>query len=152
MLMISTTVTVKLHLDGAMCFIPVPFDPKAVFGKMRASVKVTLNGHTYRSTIFSMRGVIGIPLRKSHREAAGVNGDETMAVHMELDTEAREVELPEDLSEALKAQPGAWDRWQKLSFTHQREHVEAIENAKKAETRARRLANTLQMLVEMQAP
>jgi len=51
------TITVQIYRDGAMCFIPVPFDPKAVFGKVRALVKVTLNGYTYRSTIAAMGGV-----------------------------------------------------------------------------------------------
>src|SRR6478736_5015326 len=57
--------------DGTMCAIPVPFDPTPVFGRVRAPVKVTLNGYTYRSTIAAMGGIVGIPLRKSNREAAG---------------------------------------------------------------------------------
>jgi hypothetical protein len=47
--MSSQTITVQIYRDGAICFIPVPFDPKAVFGRVRAPVKVTLNGYTYRS-------------------------------------------------------------------------------------------------------
>ncbi len=132
--------------DGAMCAIPVPFDPKAVFGKARAPVKVTLNGYTYRSTIAVMAGVPLIPLRRSHREAAGVDGGETLAVQVELDSDRREVTPPSELVRALKAVPGAWDRWQALSYTHQREHVEAIDGAKKPETRARRVDNAVRML------
>ena len=52
-----------------MCIVPVPFDPAPVFGKVRAAVKVTLNGYTYRSTIAAMGGPLCIPLRKSNREA-----------------------------------------------------------------------------------
>ncbi len=44
--MLSQTVRVKIVRDGRMCFVPVPFDPKAVFGKVRAPVLVTLNGYT----------------------------------------------------------------------------------------------------------
>src|SRR5262245_23410528 len=87
----------KLLLDGPMCAIPVPFDPKEVFGKVRAPVKVTVNGYTYRSTIAAMGGPACIPLRKSHREAAGIEGSETVAVRLELDTEKREVTPPPDL-------------------------------------------------------
>ena len=134
----SKTVTVQIVREGGMCFVPVPFDPKAVFGKVRAPVRVTLNGYTYRSTIASMGGVVGIPLRKSHREAAGLEGGETIEVEIALDTEPRKVTPPPDLVEALRAAPPAWDRWQE-SFTHQREHVEAIEGARKPETRARRI-------------
>ena len=54
--------------DGSMCFIPLTFDPKAVFGKVRVPVKVTVNGHTYRSTIAAMGGPACVPLRKSNRK------------------------------------------------------------------------------------
>ena len=54
---------------------------------------------------------------------------------------------PGDLVKALKASPGALERWRALSYTHQREHVEAIEEAKKPETRARRIAAAVGMLM-----
>jgi bacteriocin resistance YdeI/OmpD-like protein/uncharacterized protein DUF1905 len=142
----SKTVTVQLHRDGSMCFVPVTFDPKAVFGKIRAPVRVTLNGYTYRSTIASMGGVACIPLRKSNREAAGLTGDETLPVKIELDTQAREVELPKDLADALRSDRAALKRWEALSYTHKREHVVALEGARKPETRARRFAAILQAL------
>ena len=66
---------------------------------------------------------------------------------LDLDTEKREVTPPADFVKALKAAPTAWERWRALSYTHQREHVEAIEDAKKAETRARRIAAAVAMLV-----
>src|SRR5215471_14624504 len=146
--MSSQTITVQIYRDGAMCFIPVPFDPKAVFGRVRAPVKVTLNGYEYRSTIAAMGGVTCIPLRKSNREAAGLNGGETLTVNIELDTEAREVRVPAELERELQASKAARDKWQTLSYTHKREHVEAIEGAKKEETKARRLANTMRLLRE----
>lgn len=140
------TITVELYRDGPMCFIPVPFDPKAAFGRIRAPVKVTVNGYTYRSTISAMGAINAIPLRKSNREAAGLEGGETILVKIELDTETREVELQEDFAGILRANTVAWSRWQKLSYTYKREHVEAIMNAKKAETRERRIASTLRFL------
>ena len=66
------TFRVTLHRDGGTCFIPVPFDPAEAFGRVRAPVRVTLNGYTYRSTIAAMGGTVCIPLRKSNREAAGL--------------------------------------------------------------------------------
>jgi hypothetical protein len=125
--------------DGSMCFIPVPFDPAPLFGKVRAPVKVTLNGYTFRSTIASMGNGPCLPLRKSNREAAGLEGNERLKVTLELDEDPREVRPPPDLARALKAAPPAWDRWRELSYTHQREHAEAVEGAKKPETRARRI-------------
>jgi hypothetical protein len=68
--------------DGPKCYIPLSFDPKSVFGKVRAPVKVTVNGYTYQSTIAAMGGPPCIPLRRSHREAAGLEGGETIEVRL----------------------------------------------------------------------
>ena len=144
--MTSKTFKATLVRDGSMCFIPLPFDPKSVFGKARPPVKVTLNGYTYRSTIFSMGGPPFIPLRKSNREAAGLKGSETLEVRLDLDTEKREVKPPADLVKALKAAPPAWERWRELSFTHQREYAQALEEAKRPETRTRRLESTVKAI------
>jgi len=145
--MSSKTFKTTILRDGSMCAIPLTFDPKAVFGKVRAPVRVTLNGYTFRSTIAAMGGPCFIPFRKSHREAAGLEGGETLQVRLELDTEKREIKPPPDLVKALKAQPPALERWRALSYTHQREHVEAIEGAKKPETRARRIAGAVSVLM-----
>jgi hypothetical protein len=144
--MVAKKVRVTILRAKTMCAIPVPFDPKAVFGKVRAPVKVTLNGYTFRSTIAAMAGEVFIPLRKSHREAAGIEGGEKVTVNIELDSEKREVEVPPDLSKALKATPPAWDRWQELSFTNQREYVETVLAAKKPETRIRRIVEAARII------
>ena len=141
----SKTFKTTIVKDGSTCFIPLTFDPKAVFGRLRAPVKVTLNGYTYRSTIAAMGGPPFIPLRKSNREAAGLEGGETIEVRLDLDTEERVVTPPADLVKALRAAT-VWDRWTDLSYSHQREHVEAIEGAKKPETRARRIERAVQMV------
>ena len=133
------TFRTTIFRDGSTCFIPVPFDPKPVFGKVRAPVEVTLNGYRFRSTIASMGDGPCVPLRRSHREAAGLEGGETLAVTLALDTAKREVEPPADLVKALKAASPAWSRWQELSYTHQKEYVEAVLEAKKDETRRRRI-------------
>jgi hypothetical protein len=137
------TFTTSLVRDGSTCFIPIPFDPKPVFGKVRAPVIVTLNGYSFRSTIASMGNGACLPLRRSHREAAGLDGNETLTVTLTLDTAERTVTPPADLVKALKAVSGAWKKWQGLSYTHQREHVEAIAEAKRPETRARRISRAV---------
>ena len=147
----SKTVKVTLKRDGAMCAIPVEFDPRAAFGMARAPVSVTLNGYTFRSTIFSMHGETWIPLRKSHREAAGLEGTETLTVKIALDTTERTVDIPPELAREFKKNRAAAARWEALSFTHRREHAEAIADAKKPETRARRVANALNMLTKPSA-
>jgi hypothetical protein len=149
--MLSKTVRVTIFRDGSMCFVPVPFDPKSVFGKVRAPVRVSLNGYTYRSTIAAMGGTVCIPLRRSNREAAGLEGGETLEVEIALDTEKRVVTVPRDLVQALKARPPAWERWRELSFTHQREYAEAIREARKPETRARRIAEAVRKIGSLAA-
>ena len=134
----KTFKTTLLH-EGNLTGIEVPFDPKTVFGKTRAPVKVTLNGYTYPSTIASMGGRFLIPLAKVNREAAGLTGDETLDVRLDLDTETREIKPPADLAKALNATPPAWDRWKELSYSHQREYARSAEEAKKPETRERRI-------------
>ena len=139
--------TVQRH--GSPGFIELPFDPKEKFGKVRAPVKVTLNGFTFRTTIAAMGGPPCIGIRTSYLAAAGLQGGERLDVRVDLDTDTREVTPPADLVKALKAAPPAWDRWRELSYTHQREHAEAVEQAKKPETRARRLAKAVEMVRAM---
>jgi hypothetical protein len=143
------TFKTKLHSErNVVCAIPVPFDPKEVFGKTRAPVNVTINGFTYKSTISKYGEDHWIPLRKSNREAAGilVEDSKSFSITLELDEEKREVTPPADFVKALK-KAKAWDAWSALSFTHQREHVDAFEGAKKPETRARRLQKSIEMIL-----
>lgn len=146
-----TTFTTIVEREGSMSAIRVPFDPREVFGRARPPVKVTLNGYTYRSTIADMGDGPCVPLRRSNREAAGLEGGETLEVTLELDTDKREVTAPDDLVAALKAHPTAWAGWAMLSFTHQRENVEGLEGAKRPETRAKRLALAVQMAADRAA-
>jgi hypothetical protein len=147
--MTSKTFEATIVREGSICYIPLTFDPREVFGKLRAPVKVTLNGFTYTSTIAAMGGPPCIPLRKTNREAAGLEGGETIAVRLDLDTAKREVKPPSDFVKALKAGGSAWERWQTLSYTHQREHVEAIEGARQAETRQRRIRKSVHQIRAM---
>ena len=141
---ITKTFRAKILHEGPACTIELPFDPKAVFGQVRAPVKVTVKGYTFRTRVVAMGGPPCIAFRKDHREAGGVSEGDTVQVRVELDTEERVVKPPADLMKALRAAPPAWDRWQELSYTHQREHVEAIEEAKAANTRARRIERAVQ--------
>ncbi len=129
-----------------MCYIPLAFDPKAIFGKTRVPVKVTVNGYTTGAPSRPSAGRRAFRLRKSHREAAGLEGGETLPVRLELDTDKREVTPPPDFIKALRSVASAWEGWCALSYTHQREHVEAIEGAKRPETRTRRIERALQMI------
>lgn len=127
----------------AMAHIALPFDPVAAFGRVRAPVAVTVAAHRYRSTIAVMRGEVFVPLRRSHREAAGIAPGEVVEVTLTLDTAPREVAIPADLAAAL-AREDLTDAWSALSITRRREHVEAIAGGRRPETRARRLAAAIE--------
>ena len=112
----------------------------------RPAVTVTVNGHTYRSTVASMGGRYLLPLSAENRSAAGVAAGDEVDVEVALDTAPRVVEAPDDLRPALDADPAAKAAWERLSYSHQRRHVLAIEGAKAAETRQRRIQKSLEML------
>ena len=88
--MTSKTFKTTIVRNGSICFIPLTFDPKAVFGKVRVPVKVTVNGYTYRSTIATMGGPPCAA--KSNREAAGLEGSNITSAS--ISTEVRDVEPP----------------------------------------------------------
>ncbi|VVS98710.1 conserved hypothetical protein [Sphingomonas sp. EC-HK361] len=132
----SITYTTTLADEGA---IPVPFDQRALFGKARPPVVVTINGHSYRSTIAIMNGATFVPLRRSNREAASVAASDTIEVTLTLDTAPRAVEAPAPLAEALAA-AALRARWDALSVTQRREDAESVTGARRDETRERRIA------------
>jgi bifunctional DNA-binding transcriptional regulator/antitoxin component of YhaV-PrlF toxin-antitoxin module len=102
-------------------------------------VTVMLGGHSYRSSIASRGGQYLIPLSAEHREAAGVAAGDQVDVDVELDTAPRQVEVPDDLAAALDADPALRQRFDGMSYSHQLQHVLAVNGAKAAETRARRV-------------
>lgn len=127
--------------------ITIPFDVQAVFGKKKVPVRVSINGAEYRSTIFFMGGRYMMVVPKVFREAAGVKAGEKITVTMEKDEEKRTVEIPNDLAAALE-KSGLSEVFSKMSYTHQKEYVNSISDAKREQTRARRIEKTIEMLKE----
>lgn len=111
----------------------------------RPPVVVTINGHSWRTTVMTMGGEARLPLAQEHRKAAGVQGGDEVEVDIALDTAPREVEVPSDLAEAL-AGAGLTEAFARLPFSHRKEHVRAIDEAKSAETRMRRMLKAVQMV------
>jgi len=120
----------------------VPDDVVAALGPgRRPAVRVSLGGHTYRTTVASMGGRFLLPLSAENRTAAGVTaGDE---IDVDLDDEPREVTVPDDLARALQEDTAASEAFERLAYTHCREWVRWIEEAKKAETRTNRVTKTV---------
>jgi len=131
--------------------IEVPEDVVAALGSgSRPVVTVTIGGHTYRTTVARMGGRFLIPLSAENRTsagvAAGVAAGDQVDVDIALDSRPREVTVPGDLAAALAHDDTARATFDGLSYTHRKEWVRWIEEAKKAETRATRLAKTVESL------
>jgi hypothetical protein len=139
--------TELLRGSGTTMGIVVPPEVVAQLGKgKRPPVTVTINGYTYRNTIAVMGGQYMVGVANEHRKPAGVENGGLVDVTIELDSTPREVEVPEDFAAALAAEPGLRKRFDTLAFTHRKEHVRAILDAKSAETRARRIAKAVEMV------
>jgi hypothetical protein len=149
--MASVTFETLLHRpegEGSTTFIEIPLDVRAVFGRARPPVTVTINGYTYRSTVAVYGDGFFLPVNKVNRTGAGVDAGDRVTVELASDTAERTVEVPDDLAEALLADPDVNERFDGLAYTHRVEYVRWVTEAKKAETRARRIAETVSRLRE----
>ena len=115
-------------------------------GAKRFPVRATVNGYSWRTTVARMRGEFLVGLNRDVRNAAAVEAGDTVEVTIELDTEPREVELPEALASALAADAAARCAFDELSFTHRKEYARWVSEAKRQETRERRIAQALERL------
>jgi bifunctional DNA-binding transcriptional regulator/antitoxin component of YhaV-PrlF toxin-antitoxin module len=128
--------------------VELPFDAEERFGKARAPVRGTVNGTEFRTTVAVYGGVYLIGFNKELRERAGVAIGDEVEVTLELDDEPRTVELPPALADALDEEAEAKAAYEALSYTHRREYAEWIADAKREETRARRVGKAIEMLRE----
>ena len=136
-----------MFLSGNNTGIEVPPDVIEGLGAGRKPpVVVTVNGYEYRSTVAVMGGRYLIPFSSDKRAATGIQGGDPIVVELEVDTAPRTVDVPDDLAAALDAAPGAREAWDRLSPSHKKAHVTAIEGAKAAETRQRRIAKAIEAL------
>jgi Bacteriocin-protection, YdeI or OmpD-Associated/Domain of unknown function (DUF1905) len=120
-------------------------------GAKRFPVIATVNGYTWRTTITRMGGECLLGLSRAVREAAGAQAGDSVEVALELDTAPRDVDVPEALASALAKDPQAKAAFEALSFTHRKEYARAIADAKREETRDRRVEQTLEKLREGRA-
>lgn len=137
---------IKKHegIDGA--YIEIPFDVEAVFGAKRVKVKAYFDGKEYRGSIVRMGGcyLLGIP--QALRKEIGKNPGDIVNVELEKDEEKRVVELPQDFKKVLEEHTKAQENFKKLSYTHQKEYINWITGAKRAETRTKRIEKAISML------
>ena len=136
--------TARLEARGAGSLVEVPLDVRALFGQARPPVRATVNGHSFQSTIAVYGGRYYLGLNREVRAAAGVEVGDLLSVDLERDEDERTVALPGDLEAALDGPARA--AFDGLSYTHRREYVRWIEEAKREETRKRRVARAVEML------
>ena len=136
-----------INAGGGGAFVEVPFDVEKAFGAKKPKVKVTFDGVAYRGILARMGADHHILIiLKSIREQIGKTFGDKVKITVELDTEPRVIEVPKDLAKELKKHKEAKAFFDKLSYTHKREYVMWINEAKKEETRQRRVAKTIEML------
>lgn len=134
--------------------IKIPFDVHKVFGtRARVPVRGKINGFAFRSSIFPVGdGHHFMVVNKVTREGARAAGGEMISVLMERDDEPRMVTPPPEFARALKANEEAQAMWDKLAYTHRKKHATAIEEAKRPETRARRIEKAIAQIVAGEKP
>ncbi len=121
---------------------------EALGGKGRFPVTATFDGVPYRGSIVRMGGGAVLGVQKAIMAEAGVTVGDMLTIVVRNDEAAREVEVPDDLAEALARNDPARAAFEGLSFSHKREYVRSITEAKRPETRARRIGLTIERLVE----
>jgi hypothetical protein len=136
-----------INAGGGGAFVEVPFDVEAAFGAKKPKVKAMIEGVPYRGILTRMGGEHHILIiLKSIREQIGKTFGDEVKIVVEADTEPRIIEIPKDLLKELRKDKDAKSFFDKLSYTHRREYVMWINEAKRVETRQSRILKTIEML------
>jgi len=140
--------TVRLERHGASATgIEIPAQTVAALGAGgHPKVRATLGGYTYRTSIGRMGGRYLLPVSAEVRTRAGVRAGDQLDLELEVDADARTVEVPEDLAHALGADPVARAAFDRLPVGARRRHALSVATAKAADTRARRVRKILDQL------
>lgn len=135
------------NAGGGGAFVEIPFDVEKAFGSKKPKVKATIEGIPYRGILTRMGTEYHmLIILKAIREQAGRTFGDRVKISVELDTEPRVVVVPKDLQREFNKNRNAKTFFDKLSYTHQREYVMWIEEAKRDETRANRVTKAIEML------
>jgi len=135
------------NAGGGGAFVEVPFDVEEAFGEKRPKVKAMIEGVPYRGLLVRMGGPnhMLIILKGIREKISKTFGDE-VKVTVEADTAERVVDIPLELAQAFKKEKAAEKYFKSLAYSHRREYAKHVAEAKQAETRVRRAAQTIEML------
>jgi hypothetical protein len=143
---LTFTATIK-NAGGGGAFVEVPFDVEKAFGSKRPKVKAMIEGIPYRGTLVRMGTECHLLLiLKEIREKIDKTFGDEVKITVEPDTEPRVVEIPPELAMAFKKEKAAEAFFNSLAYSHKREYVDYITEAKKEETRVQRVTQTIEML------
>jgi len=149
------TATIQ-NAGGGGAFVDIPFDVEKAFGSKKPKVKAMIEGVPYRGMLVRTPALapgasVGsechmLIILKGIREQIGKTFGDEIKVNVEADTEPRIIDVPKDLLKELKKDKDAKTFFDKLAYTHQREYVMWIEEARRDETRQTRIVKTMEML------
>ena len=143
-----TTKLVPMGPGGAWVFIYVPKIASQKLGSRgRIAVRGTINGFPFRSSAFPTGdGTHEISVNKAMRDGAKVGPGDSVRVCLEVDTATRTVRIPGDLKRALATSAKARTNFENLEWSHRKAYVDWITEAKRPETRSRRIAQAIERL------
>ena len=146
--MVTFKATLQPDPTGTGTFILVPRELNAKIGlRGRPKISAVIAGHPYRGSLMPMGdGTFCLGVLKSIQQAACVKKGDTVTVGLELDAAPRVIEPPPDLADVFRRDHRAEAGWERLSYTNKREMAQGITEAKKPETRERRLAAAVEKL------
>jgi bifunctional DNA-binding transcriptional regulator/antitoxin component of YhaV-PrlF toxin-antitoxin module len=138
---------IKKHETLNSGFIEFPYDVQKEFGKGRVKVNAWIEGYLYKGSLVKMGGECHwLGINQEVRKATGKNPGDIVHVIIEEDTEERTVAVPDDLMNLISKEPPVLTFFNKLSFTHKKEYVRWITEAKREETRKSRLVKAIEMM------
>jgi hypothetical protein len=146
----SIKLTTTLHPRGPAAAVVLDDEQVATVGEgaKRFPVVATVNGYTWPGAVARMGGENLLGLTKAVRAAAGVEAGDTVDVEIALDRGERVVDVPQALTVALDADPAARAAFDGLAPSHRKEFARWVAEAKRDETRDRRIVQALEMLHE----
>jgi len=137
-----------LSAQGGGHAVVVPKDVAATFSSKRPPVLAHINGVEYRSRLMVYGGQCYLGLRKDLLRQLGIGAGDQVDIELAEDEQERVVVEPPELTAALADNPDASAAYEKLPFTHRNEYARWIDEGKKPETRADRVAKTIKRLIE----
>jgi antitoxin component of MazEF toxin-antitoxin module len=132
--------------DGGGAYVVFPFDVEAEFGvKGRVPITATINGIPYTGSLSKYGGQHVLGILKSIRGQIGAKIGDQVEIELRKDDSTRTVDVPAELLQALRAN-GALAQFENLSYTHRKEYIRWIHEAKTEQTRARRVQNAVEQV------